>query len=188
MAFQGEYFRDRYGRDETKPTPPIREILQTRLPAGAGTVATRVATYNQFVSLYWMITGKTVGALSMYTDDNRLDRMKARRVPLLQVNWRTSRCFPPTTFQLRTRRSSASSPCSQFGGRPVYAAEEFADLAPPRPPVLPEWSQVATYGGYFKPTATPASVHSTMMHSHQCEHHRQDRQIGGGIGCLCWAF
>jgi hypothetical protein len=34
------------------------------------------------------------------------------------------------------------------GGKPVYAAEEFAELAPPLPPVLPEWSPVAAYGGY----------------------------------------
>jgi hypothetical protein len=34
-----------------------------------------------------------------------------------------------------------------MGGKPVYAAEEFADLAPPLPPVLPEWSPVAKFGG-----------------------------------------
>ena len=61
MAFQGEYFRDRYGSTATKRTPPIREMLRTGLPVGAGTDATRVATYNPFVSLYWLVTGKTVG-------------------------------------------------------------------------------------------------------------------------------
>src|ERR1700722_9507694 len=42
------------------------------------------------------------------------------------------------------------------GGKPVYAAEEFADLAPPLPPVLPEWSPVAAFGGYHKQTTAPA--------------------------------
>ena len=42
------------------------------------------------------------------------------------------------------------------GGKPVYAAEEFAELAPPLPPVLPEWSPVAAYGGYHKPATAPA--------------------------------
>jgi predicted amidohydrolase YtcJ len=48
----------------TKRTPPIREMLRTGLPVGAGTDATRVASYNPFVSLYWLVTGKTVGGLS----------------------------------------------------------------------------------------------------------------------------
>src|SRR6266700_6407046 len=66
MAYQGEYFRDRYGEAALQRTPPIREMLCSGLPVGAGTDATRVASYNPFVSLYWLITGKTVGGLSMY--------------------------------------------------------------------------------------------------------------------------
>src|SRR5881409_3620439 len=79
MAFQGEYFRDRYGSSETKRTPPIREMLRTGLPVDAGTDATRVASYNPFVSLYWLVTGKTVGGLSMYDEEHRFDRMEALR-------------------------------------------------------------------------------------------------------------
>jgi hypothetical protein len=65
------------------------------------------------------------------------------------------------------------------GGKPVYAAKEFAELAPALPPVLPEWSPFAAYGGYHKPTAAPA-----VMHSHAVEHRRHEREVG----CLCWAF
>jgi predicted amidohydrolase YtcJ len=49
---QGEYFRDRYGETKMRHTPPITEMLQAGLPVGAGTDATRVASYNPFVSLY----------------------------------------------------------------------------------------------------------------------------------------
>src|SRR5947209_19393677 len=59
MAFQGEYFIDRYGREAAHHTPPIRKMLNLGIPVGAGTDATRVASYNPWVSLYWMITGKT---------------------------------------------------------------------------------------------------------------------------------
>jgi predicted amidohydrolase YtcJ len=67
---------------------------------------------------------------------------------------------------------------------------QFAErrMPTPLPPVLPEWSPVAAYGGYFKPASTPAGAHSSLLHSHRCEHHRNERQIGGGMGCLCWAF
>lgn len=121
MAFQGEYFRDRYGKDETKRTPPIQQMLRSGLPVGAGTDATRVATYNPFVSLYWLVTGKTVGGLSMYDDENRLDRMEALRLWTVGSSWfsteqdtkgaivvvssQTSSCFPPITFLSPTKRS-----------------------------------------------------------------------------------
>ena len=39
------------------------------------------------------------------------------------------------------------------GGKPVYAAAEFAALAPPPLPVAPEWSPVAKFGGYAAPLA-----------------------------------
>ena len=35
------------------------------LPVGAGTDATRVASYNPWVALYWLVTGKTVGGLRL---------------------------------------------------------------------------------------------------------------------------
>jgi hypothetical protein len=74
------------------------------------------------------------------------------------------------------------------GGKPVYAAEEFAELAPPLPPVLPEWSPVAVYGGYSKPAIAPAVACSSLEHAHRSEHRSHDHQFGGGFGCLCWAF
>src|SRR3954470_2428869 len=54
MAFQGEYFVDRYGATAAQHTPPIRRMLAMGLPVGAGTDATRVASYNPWVSLAWL--------------------------------------------------------------------------------------------------------------------------------------
>src|SRR5205085_3089959 len=79
MAYQGEYFIDRYGADAATHTPPVAKMLGMGIPAGAGTDATRVASYNPWVSLYWMVAGKTVGGTPLYRDDNRLDRMEALR-------------------------------------------------------------------------------------------------------------
>src|SRR6202035_3331630 len=61
MAFQGEYFMHQYGEEAVRRTPPIRRMLDMGVPVGAGTDATRVASFNPFVSLYWMVSGKTVG-------------------------------------------------------------------------------------------------------------------------------
>src|SRR5207253_4766670 len=57
MAFQGEYFIDRYGKKAAEHSPPIRRMLAMGVPVGAGTDATRVASYNPWLSLYWLIAG-----------------------------------------------------------------------------------------------------------------------------------
>jgi hypothetical protein len=36
-------------------------MLSAGVPVGGGSDATRVASYNPWVSLYWMVTGRTVG-------------------------------------------------------------------------------------------------------------------------------
>src|SRR5258705_7658382 len=77
MAFQGEYFVERYGSQQARRTPPIRRMLKMGVPVGAGTDATRVSSYNPYLSLYWLITGKTIGGLSVYPEENRLDREEA---------------------------------------------------------------------------------------------------------------
>ena len=77
MAFQGEYFIDRYGKKAAEHSPPIRRMLAMGVPVGAGTDATRVASYNPFVSLYWLVAGKTVGGTALYPEANRLDRAEA---------------------------------------------------------------------------------------------------------------
>jgi len=73
------------------------------------------------------------------------------------------------------------------GGKPVYAAEEFEKLAPPAPPVLPDWSPVAHFGGYAK-AVTPASALSSLNERRSHVHKHSQRQDTRGFGCLCWAF
>ena len=210
MAFQGEYFRDRYGDATLKRTPPIREMLRAGLPVGAGTDATRVASYNPFVSLYWLVTGKTVGGLAMYDENNRLDRMEALRLWTVGSSWFSTdetakgAVVPGQLADLSVLTADyfsvpdeeikrLESVLTIVGGKPVYAAEEFSKLAPPLPPVLPEWSPIAAYGGYSKPADSPVAAHFHAGHAHGQQHRhagpRIDRgMIDGGMGCLCWAF
>ena len=59
MAFHGEFFAERYGAQQAKRTPPIRRMLEFGIPVGAGTDATRVSSYNPFLSLYWLVPVRT---------------------------------------------------------------------------------------------------------------------------------
>ena len=90
MAFQGEYFIERYGTKAVERTPPIARMLEMEIPVGAGTDATRVASYNPFVSLYWLVSGKTVGGTSLYPEANRMSRMEALRLYTVGSSWFSS--------------------------------------------------------------------------------------------------
>ena len=76
MAFQGEHFTSRFGRDAAAHSPPIRRMLAMGIPVGGGTDATRVASYNPWIALYWLVSGKTVGGATLYARPNRLSREK----------------------------------------------------------------------------------------------------------------
>jgi len=125
MAFQGEYFVDRYGEKQAQRTPPIRRMLELGVPVGAGTDATRVSSYNPFIALYWLITGKTIGGAALYPESNRLDRMEALRLYTVGSSWFSSEegkkgsiapgqladlcVLSSTTFRYRKSESSASN-------------------------------------------------------------------------------
>ena len=87
MAFQGEYFVERYGAQQARRTPPIRRMLEIGVPVGAGTDATRVSSYNPYLSLYWLVTGKTIGGLGLYSEENRLDRAEALKLYTMGSSW-----------------------------------------------------------------------------------------------------
>ncbi|MBM2654992.1 amidohydrolase [Burkholderia diffusa] len=164
MAFQGEYFIARYGAEAATRTPPIRAMLAAGLPVGAGTDATRIASYNPFVSLYWMVSGRTVGGTALYPERNRLSRMEALRRYTVGSAWfsneddRKGALVPGqyADFAVLTddyftidepRIKSLSSVLTVVDGKVVHADDEFAPLAPPPLPVSPAWSPVAEFGG-----------------------------------------
>ena len=166
MAFQGEYFVDRYGAKQAERTPPVRRMLELGVPVGAGTDATRVASYNPFVALYWLVTGKTVGGAALYPESNRLERMEALRLYTVGSSWFSSdegkkgSIVPGQLADLAVLSSDFFSiPEEQIkglesvltitGGKVVYAPAPFSRLAPPQLPVSPNWSPVKTYGGHW---------------------------------------
>jgi predicted amidohydrolase YtcJ len=167
MAFQGEYFMARYGARQAERTPPIRRMLELGVPVGAGTDGTRVSSYNPFVALHWLITGKTVGGTALYGEGNRLDRMEALRLYTVGSSWFSSEdgkkgaMLPGQLADLSVLSADYFSiPPDQIkhlesvltivGGRMVFGAAEFARLAPPALPVSPDWSPVKPYGGYAR--------------------------------------
>src|ERR1700760_3695807 len=87
MAYQGEYFVERYGARAAEATPPVARMLEKGVNVSAGTDATRVASYNPWVSLAWLVTGKTVGGMRLYPQRNCLNRETALRMWTENVAW-----------------------------------------------------------------------------------------------------
>src|SRR5262249_12718716 len=91
------------------------------------------------------------------------------------------------------------------GGKPVHGDGDFADLAPPLPPAMPDWSPVRTFGGYHQRAergaqgrrafaevdcgcATACTIHG---HAHAWTADvpvADEKSFWGALGCSCWAF
>ncbi len=148
MAFQGEYFVERYGPDAAKMTPPITKMLSMGIPVGAGTDATRVSSYNPWVSLYWLVSGNTVGGLPLYDEQNLLDRTSALRLYSEGSSWFSGDDGKKGRIAVGQLADLAVLSADYFavpvgeikgieailtvmGGRIVHGAGEFGTLAPP---------------------------------------------------------
>lgn len=205
MAFQGEYFVERYGAQAAERTPPIRRMLELGIPVGAGTDATRVASYNPFAALYWLVSGRTCGGLALYPAANRLSREEALRLYTVGSAGfsgeadKKGRLLPGQLADLSVLSAdyfsipendikALESVLTIVGGKAVYATQEFRRLDPPALPILPEWSPVASFGGYGAPLV---QHHATTRQASPCclTHGHGPQHIHGGLGgCLCWAF
>ncbi|MGB5998066.1 MAG: amidohydrolase [Marinomonas sp.] len=168
MAYQGEYFVQRYGSEAVKRTPPFKRMIQMGVQVGAGTDATRVASYDPWTALYWLSTGKTVGGMSMYPGENLVDRETALRLYTQGNTWfsneeglkgqikagqyadsvlLSSDYFEVPDEEIR----NLVSVMTIVAGKVVYSDDEFSPMSPSLPPAMPDWSPANYYQGYFKP-------------------------------------
>ncbi|HFK7188614.1 TPA: amidohydrolase [Serratia odorifera] len=186
MAFQGEYFAERYGQEATRHTPPVAKMLAAELPVGLGTDATRVASYNPWTALYWLVSGRTVGGMAMYHDDARLDRDTALMLWTQGSAWFSTEQGKKGQIKVGQLADLAvlsqdyfSVPEQQIkdieslmtvvDGKVVYAAGSFSPLAPPPLPVLPEWSPVSQVPGHYRAAPVAATVGTGVLsQAHQC--------------------
>ncbi|WP_058533886.1 amidohydrolase [Legionella saoudiensis] len=203
MAFQGEYFSERYGAEKTLRTPPITKIIEADIPVGMGTDATRVSSYNPWLCLYWLTTGKTVGGQSLYKEDNILSREKALELYTKGSAWfsneeKSKGSFLPNQladfavlsknfFQIPDEEiKDIYSLMTVVGGEVVHACEQFSQLNPPLPPVSPSWSPVKYYGGYNRNKLYTSAA--CLVHQHPHSTSRCINQSGQWGSCFCWAF
>ncbi|MCC4596465.1 amidohydrolase [Xanthomonas campestris pv. phormiicola] len=203
MAYQGEYFVERYGIGAAQATPPVKRMLEKGVKVSAGTDATRVASYNPWVSLAWLVTGRTVGGLRLYPQRNCVDRETALRMWTEHVTWFSNEegkkgriqagQFADLVVPDRDYFGCAESDIADttalltmVGGKVVWARGAFAehDEAPP-PPALPDWSPARSFRGYGAwGEAPPAALSQRIAASCGCAH---DCTIHGHQHATAWS-
>jgi hypothetical protein len=192
-------------------TPPISTMLNLGIPVGAGTDATRVSSFNPWVSLSWLISGKTVGGLSLYDERNRLGRTTALRLYTEGSSWfsgddgKKGRIAAGQLADLAVLSADYFTVSEEeikgieavltiMGGKVVHGTEEYGNLAPPLPPVSPDWAPTGVYGGAYHHDhhENLISAHSSSCTCsnplHQHTHVVSSENGNWGIGCTCFAF
>ena len=165
MSFQGESFISRYGRQAARATPPFRKMIEMGIPVAMGTDATRVSSYNPWVALHWLVTGKTLGGTALYPKENLLDRTQALRLYTRGSAALTGEADVKGAIKAGQLADLAvltadylavpedeipgiESVLTVLGGKVVYGKGEYEKLAPPALPVSPAWSPAAVYAGW----------------------------------------
>jgi predicted amidohydrolase YtcJ len=143
--FRGEAFLGQRGLEAARVSPPIASALRMGVKVGGGTDAHRVMWPSPFVSLQWMLDGKTVGGVPTRGPEETPSRIEALRLYSEGSAW--------FTFEDAERGSLAVgkladlavldqdylsvpvedigatvSLLTMIGGRVVYAAGPFAAL------------------------------------------------------------
>ena len=166
MYFQGELYEKMYGIPKTQ-LPPIKEMLKMGIPVGMGTDATRISTYNPWMAMHWLLTGKTLGGMQFWPKDQILDKFTALQLYTSGSAWFSGEenekgklikgmyadlsilsddYFTISDDDVRKLESDLTI----VNGKVVYATGDYKQYDVPTIPIIPEWSPVKYYGGYQK--------------------------------------
>lgn len=166
MAYQGESFIKRYGKKPALATPPVKRMLELGIPVGLGTDGTRVASYNPWVALYWITSGKTVGGNQVMAAENTIDRTTALKLlthkgyeliketekgKIQKGYYADLVILDKDYFNVAEEEiKNITGKLTIVDGKVVYGDADYSNAAPAALPVLPAWSPVQYFGGYQK--------------------------------------
>jgi predicted amidohydrolase YtcJ len=167
MALHADGFIKTYGREKALLTPRLRQLVDSGIPLAMTTDAYRAATFNPWVGISWMVSGRSVSGSEVLAKDNRLSRAEAlglfTRTPAWFMNAESEMgMIAPghlADFALLDRDyfavpesqiKSIASVLTVMDGRVVFGEQDYSALSPALPAILPEWSPVKYFGGYYR--------------------------------------
>jgi predicted amidohydrolase YtcJ len=166
MALHGDGFIKTHGREKALQTPRLRKLVDSGIPVAMSTDAFRAATFNPWIGISWMVSGKSVSGSEVLARDNRLSRDEALKLFTTGAAWFMNAesevgviapgnladfavldrdYFTVPEDQIR----SISSVLTVMDGRIVFGTQEYGALSPKLPAILPAWSPVKYFGGYY---------------------------------------
>tara|TARA_R110000796_G_scaffold104102_1_gene213685 strand:+ start:19136 stop:20803 length:1668 start_codon:yes stop_codon:yes gene_type:complete len=166
MYFQGELYEKLYGAPKIQ-LPPIKKMLEMGIPVGMGTDATRISTYNPWMAMHWLLTGKTIGGMQFWPKTEILDKFTALQLytsgsawfsgeendkgKLIKGMYADLSILSDDYFTVEPDEvRKIESVLTIVNGCIVYASDDYKNQNPSIPAVIPEWSPVNYFGGYQK--------------------------------------
>ncbi len=165
-ALHGDGFIKTHGREKALQTPRLRQLVDSGIPLAMTTDAYRAATFNPWVGISWMVSGKSVSGSEVLARDNRLTRAEALGIFTRRPAWFMNAesemgmiapghladfalldkdYFAVPEFQIK----SIASVLTVMDGRVVFGAQDYKALSPALPDILPVWSPIKYFGGYY---------------------------------------
>ena len=171
MSLDGEAFIAKYGDHLASDAPPIARIRATGVPLAAGTDGNRATSYNPWIGVHWLITGRTLGGIRHQAERNLLDRTEALRLYTAGGAWMSHEESSKGTLEAGKLADLVVLSADYFtipvdeirdlesvltvvGGKVVYADGPFSSLAPPELPTCAEWLPISRYGTYYRKSGT----------------------------------
>jgi Predicted metal-dependent hydrolase with the TIM-barrel fold len=163
MALHGDGFIKTYSREKALETPRLRALVDSGIPLAMTTDAFRATTFNPWVAISWVVSGKSVSGSEVLAENNRLSRVEALHLFTRGAAWFINAeaemgMIAPgnlADFALLDRDYFAvpedqikyiSSVLTVMDGRVVFGAQDYSTLAPPLPDILPDWSPIKFFG------------------------------------------
>ncbi|WP_353654239.1 amidohydrolase family protein [Agrobacterium sp. Ap1] len=162
MALHGDVFIKSRGLDQALRTTRLLQLVDSVIPLAMSTDAFRAATFNPWVGLSWMVTGRSVSGSEVLAPENRLTSDEALKLFTKGGAWFMNTesemgLIAPgnlADFAILDRDDfsvpddqikSVSSVLTVMDGRVVFGAQDYAALSP----ILPAWSPVKYFGTYY---------------------------------------
>ena len=183
MSLDGEAFLQKLGPEVAADAPPIARIRAMGIPLAAGTDANRATSYNPWIGVHWLVSGKTLGGARLQGERNLLDRTEALRLYTAGGAWMSGEENKKGTLEVGRLADlimlsddyfnitedairNIESVLTMVGGKVVYGAGAYERLAPPAPVPAQDWLPVQAYGRYFKSAGLPETNTVAQGHAH----------------------
>jgi predicted amidohydrolase YtcJ len=146
LSLAGDSLLPLWGQEKTANAPPLRALLDSAIPLGAGSDAFRAGNYSPMLALWWLVTGKTIAGTSLREARNNMTRLEALRAYTLGSAWFTEDQKRKGSIEVGKfadlvvlngdyltvpveRIPALESLLTMVGGRVVYATGPFARFA-----------------------------------------------------------